>query len=194
MYEIGSDGGAGDGERSGDGSVVAFGRLRFGGVFCHAEIQNFDAAGWGQHYVAGFQVAVNDAGRVRMLESGADLQGDFDGTEDAERAPAELLVEGHAANVLHRNKGCVAGGIGFEDSDDVGVIQSGSIARFAKKAAHPDWIGGIIESQYLQRDFTLEVGVGGPPHHTHTAGSQTLLDSIVQQNFSDHSGLRQHLE
>ncbi len=69
--------------------------------FGEAEVGDFDLAGFGEEDVFGFDVAVDDAAVVGVLECVADLGDDGEGVVGGEGVGVEELAEGEAVDEFH---------------------------------------------------------------------------------------------
>ncbi len=87
------------------GLGLARGRQNVGrGDVGHAEVEHFRLARFLDQDVAGLEVAMNDALVVGVLHGIADLGQKLEACGQIEIAAAGVLVQGHSANKLHREK------------------------------------------------------------------------------------------
>ena len=123
-------GGAGLPARGFGGIEVGFfGRQAAG----EAEVEDLDEAAVGEHDVGGLEVAMEDAEGVGGGEAVGDLDADGEDELQAGWAFGDELVEGLAGDVLHDDEGFFAFFADFVDGADVGVVDGGGHARFAKR-------------------------------------------------------------
>jgi hypothetical protein len=129
---------------------------RAGRMAREAEVENLDAAIFGQHDVFRLEVAVNDAGGVRGGQAVGDLRGDFEqlagrdglaGEQRAERFALDefaddVLLAGFNADVVNGN--------------DVGVVERGNGAGFALKAAAQIGAGCAFFAEDFDGDIAVE--------------------------------------
>ncbi len=112
-------------------------RLRFG-VFQNArnaEIDHLDGAVFAEHHVARFDVAVNDASLMRVVEGPARLHcvGELEGQGQRQFSCNDLL-EIFALDQFHRDVRQITGLTHVVDRDDVGVLKSAGGLRLAVEA------------------------------------------------------------
>jgi hypothetical protein len=70
------------------------------GGFGEAEVEKL-GGGLGEHDVAGFEVAMHDAGAVGFIEGVSDFGADFESLIDRKRAPGDALGEALAFDAFH---------------------------------------------------------------------------------------------
>ena len=91
-----------------------------------AEVEHLGLSGHLHHNVGRLQVAVDDALVVRVLHRVADPRHQAHAGVDVEAVKAGVLVQGEAADELHREERlAVVGEAGLIDLRDAGVVQSG---------------------------------------------------------------------
>ncbi len=132
-----------------------------------------------QEDVARLQIAMHDAGRVRLAQGAAHLPCDVDDASIvqepaladglAERAPDEVL-HGHVVDV-------VVGAAALEHRDDVRMIQSGGDSGFEAEALveRPADLAGVGRVEELDRTGAAPLGGGRPERK---AGERRLLGSV----------------
>ena len=95
------------------------------GQLGQAEVEDLDDAIAGDHDVLGFQVPVDDAGRVGLGQPLGDLRRDRQDLAEGERGPGGELPKGLSFDELHGNEGSLIRFRDLEDGDDVGMGESG---------------------------------------------------------------------
>jgi len=96
---------------------------------CHAgielgqtKIEHLDQTVFGDHDVSGLEVAMNNAGGVRLGQGIRNLNAISDGFTHCELALLDRRRHGHPAHVLHYDEVGVALRIYFVNGDNVGMI------------------------------------------------------------------------
>ena len=79
-------------------------RGSWGDEFGEAEVGDFDLAGAGEEDIFGFDVAVDDAAVVGVLEGVADLGDDGEGVIGGGGGGVEELAEGEAVDEFHEEE------------------------------------------------------------------------------------------
>src|ERR1700686_2651081 len=96
-----------------------------------AEIENLGLAAFGNEYVGGLDVAMDDARGVRDIESVGNLNPKVEDVLDGKRLAPDMLTESFTVNEFHGDEGMVILFANIIDGADAGVIESGSRVRFA---------------------------------------------------------------
>jgi hypothetical protein len=147
-----------------------------------AEVEDFDAAIFGQHDVFWLEVAVNDSGGVSGGQAVGYLRGDFEkfagrdglaGEQRSERFTLDqfaddVLLAGFNADVVN--------------GDDVGVVERGDGAGFALKAAAQIGAGGDFFAEDLDGDVAIKARIAGAVNFAHAADAENRLDLIVAES------------
>ena len=136
------------------------------------EVQNLDLTLVGHHDVAGLQIPVDDARRVR----GGERIRDLDGVTQRVGQPQPLLrnqrVHRAPLDQLHRQ---VVGAIGrpdVEDGDDVRVMELGGELRFLHEPAAALGVRDELRRQHFQRHLPIEPLVPGLIDLAHAPGAE----------------------
>ena len=145
--------GADDGmarRRHGDGV-----RREWCGRFRDAEIEHLDAPFASHHDVVGLDVAMRDADRMRGRQRIGDLRADLRHfpNGDAQAAQRRPLYE------LGDEIGDPVVGADVEERKDIGMIESGDVARFLFEPGEARGISGQVWRQDFQRDLAPEARV-----------------------------------
>ena len=164
-------------ERQGDSRGSAGARRRPGHALGQAKVEDLGAAGSGEHDVAGFQVAVDDALLMRGVNGQRDLVRDPSrlGLRDAGPGP---IAERDPGDELHRDR---RSGRRLEepvDMRDVRVIERRQQARFAGEARARFRIRSEGFGQHLDRHVARQREIPGPEHASHAAGANRRRDLV----------------
>ena len=135
--------------------------------FGKTEIEDLRAAS-GDHHVAGFQVAMNDAVRVGGGKRAGDLDRKPQRVVDGARTLPEHLRQGLSLDELHHQEV----GADVVERADVRVIERRDRSRFALEA--------LVEPlpSDLDRDGAAEPRVPGAKHLAHAAAPQRRLEFV----------------
>ena len=101
------------------------------------------------HYISGFDIAMNNATRMRSGERVRNLDGDRKRAAQIQRPAVDQLAYVLALNVLHDDKVHATNFVEIEDRADVRMIESGGQAGFALKTFEVGLFGG----QFRRQDF-----------------------------------------
>ena len=144
-----------------------------------AEVNDFHCSLFVHHDVAWFDVAVNDAALVGVVEGAARLGGVDELQGNGNRlALGDDLLEVYALDQLHGN----VGGAGFRahivNGYDIGVLKAAGGLRFTIKALEQVLVALACCGDGLERNEPIDDGVTGPIDETHGAVAQ-LIDNFV---------------
>ena len=112
---------------------------------------------------------MDDALLVRRFERIGDLFRDRQRLVEGNRATANTLREIVALDEFHHERGHAPAFFQAVDSRNVWMVQGGEHFRFALKSCEPIVISRERWRQDLDRDLTLQLGVGGSVHLPHAA-------------------------
>ena len=161
-------------------SCVTSTRVRAFGDAGNAEVENLQPAMLIDHEVGRLDVPMNDAGFVRVLQTGAQLHHQPELLRDRHRLAAlDLLGQGLAPDVLHHDERRALELAGVVDVDDVGMVQRGERPGLTGKPLAQ--IARIeVGEQQLERDEPVGVGVGiaSQVERAHPAGPDEGLDVV----------------
>src|SRR5947209_5812309 len=99
-----------------------------------AEVEQLHAAVARDADVLRLEIAVDDAGAVRALQRGADLERHRPRLCRSERCAAEAIGERLALEELHREERAAALVVQIEDADDARVIEAAGDGQLAAEA------------------------------------------------------------
>ena len=149
--------------------------------FCESEIEHLHQAGIGDHYVAGLQIAMNNAGGVGGAESVGHLHAIFQGLRGPQAAFGDQIDQGFTGDELHHH--VVALGFVYDvvDGDDVGMVQTGGCLRFLNKPAAAFRITRVGAREHLHRDEPVQTRVVSFVNIAHAARAQ-FLQKLIMRN------------
>ena len=145
----------------------------------------------GHKNVCGFDVAVDDAFCVGCVKSVGDLDAQRKQSFNLQRSPRNVMLQRHAVEKLHGNKGLPVLVINLVDGTDVRMIQCRRSLRFAAEAGQCLRVLGYFIWQELKGNKASESGVLGLIDHAHTTAAQLVDDAEVRDGLADH-GLTDH--
>ncbi|SII95339.1 Uncharacterised protein [Mycobacteroides abscessus subsp. abscessus] len=178
-----------------DGADERLRRRRRGDRAGEPEVGELDLTVGAEEDVVGFEVAVDDAGRVDGLEGGEDRVEDDDRLPRGEGAAVlELAPQGHRGQVLHDEVDDVAVAGLVVDGDEVGVGEATGVDRLATEALDEGVIGDEVLVHDLDRDLAVETQVGAPVDHRHAAAGDLRIDPVpvVEDDPDERVGQRIH--
>ena len=128
---------------------------------------------------------MDDAGFVGGLDAGGDLDGQFEGFIQRDRAAVEAFGEGLAFDVLEDE---VPGSGLFLDALDAGevdVAERGKGLGLTLEAFEADGVLGEELRQFLDGDVAVEARVAGQVDNTHAAAAD-FADELVGADLVGH--------
>src|SRR5207247_519601 len=128
-----------------------------------------------QEQVRGLDVAVDEAGVVRVLQPRTGLHSEVDDPRDRQAA---CVCEGHAGHVLHDDERtrCFAGVV---HPHDVRVREPAGETRLAREACAEGLVVGELLGQHLDRDGSPELLIAGEVDGRHAAVTELELDPVA---------------
>jgi hypothetical protein len=145
-----------------------------------AEVGEQHAAVGGDEDVARLDVAVHEAGAVRLVERTGDRGADVDRELGAEALlGVEQLAQALAVDELHHDGLAALVDEHVVDGDDVGVAQRATaIASRRNRSATTGSLARLV-LQPLDRDLAVEVDVGGDPDLGHAALPDAAIEPVA---------------
>ena len=178
---------------------VAGARHGGGGQARHAEVHDLHRAVLVDEDVGGLDVAVHDAGLVRVGQPGQDLHDDRHlPVVGHRRRRSHRLLEVLPLEQLHGDVGRAVGvGAEVEDRDHVGVGHLRHGLGFPREALDQLGVVGNLRHHDLEGHVALEDGVVGEVHHSHRALADRPDDLVLAdasgQLLDEGGGLRLRL-
>jgi hypothetical protein len=151
-----------------------------------AEIENLGLAAFGNEYVSGLDVSMDDAGGVSDIESVGNLDSKVKNLLDEESLTMDMLAESFTVNEFHGDEGMVVLFANIINCADAGVIESGSGVRFAAETLQRLGILLQVIGEKFQSDDAVKAGVQGLVDDTHSASAEFFQDAIVRDGPVNH--------
>ena len=103
-----------------------------------------------------------------------------------DRLVSDGMLQRHAIEKLHGNKGLFFVLGNFVDCADVGMVQGRGCARFTPKTLQSLRVTGKCIGQELECDEAAEIGILRLVDNAHSATTQFLDDSIMGNDLANH--------
>ena len=152
----------------------------------HAEVHDLDGAGGSQHHVRRLDVAVDDAGAVRVPDAAKNLIDDERGAIERQRAQAlRQAFERVAADEFHHHQQFGVRPEEFVDCRHGWMIEPGEGGGFGSET--PDALGpGKIRIDDLDRDSAIQAFVKRFVDRARAATADLLDDPILTDKGAKH--------
>src|SRR5207302_731233 len=157
-----------------------------GGDLGETEVENLGVTALGDENVGGLDVAMNDALGVSGVERVGDFDGKLEQSLGLDGMPRDAVLQGHAFEVLHHDEGLAIVLIDFVNGADVGMIESGSGARFTLKTLEGLGVGGDVLGKKFEGDEAAQLDVLGLIDNTHASAAEFLNDAVMGDGLADH--------
>ncbi len=161
-------------------------RFRFVEQFGQAKIQDLCLATFGDHHVAGFDIAMNDAARVRRGQRVRHLNPDAQSAFQFQWPPVNQLAHVFSFDVLHRNEVQTFGFVEIEDRADVRMIERRREPCFPGKTFQVGVFDGQFRRQDFDHDGAAQLVVGGFINRALSAGAELLENLVIAESLPDH--------
>ena len=134
--------------RSPSGPSPAAGAPAVGiGQFRQPEVDDLDVPLVGEHDVLGLQIAMHDAGLVRLRERIGHLAGDLKRLLERRSPASQQLPEGRAFDELHHDEELAVELADVVDGDDAGVVQRGRRSGFVLETPDGARVGERLDTE-----------------------------------------------
>ena len=155
-----------------------------GGAAREPEVGEHGAAVVVDEHVVGLEVAVDDAGVVRVLEPESHLSQVAPRGRAVERTLVEDVPQGSALDERHGDEDDVGGHDEVVDGEDVGVVEPGEGLRLELEALEERAVVLQRRGQRLERDLAAERLLDGAVDDGHAAGAEALFDVVVGDSLA----------
>ena len=153
-----------------------------------AEVENLGMTALGDKDIRRFDVAVDDAFRVRSVERVGNLNRQSEQNLRLHGSPGDAMLQRQAVQKLHDDERMAVLLPDLVDRADIGMVQRRGRLRLPLEAGQGLGVFGDVIGQELQGDKAVEGYVLGLVDHTHPAATQLLDDAVVRDGLADHSG------
>ncbi len=157
------------------GSGHGQGRIGAGNAARHAEVEQLDLAGGGEHDVLRLNVAVENAFGVGGCEGVDALKSDGEEAIERERG-AQLVAQRGAGDELHDQQDIVLFFDNVVDGGDIGMNEGGGALAFAEEEVAVGSRIAVTAEHALDGNRALECGIEGAVNLAHAAGAEQGLD------------------
>ena len=154
--------------------------------FRQAKVENLRLTRRRHHHVAGLDVAMNDAARVRRSQRVGDLDRDRKRAAQIQRPARDKLAHVLPVDELHRNKVDAADIVEIKNRADVWMIERGCEPRFALEPLEVGFLGRQFRRQDLDHDRPAQLGVGRFVNCSLPTGANLFEDSVIPKFCADH--------
>ena len=165
-------------ERGGARSGVAL-AARCDHHFGQSEIENFGLAAVGEKNIRGLDVAMNDAFRMRGVESVSGLDAGFEQGIEPDGPAGDAMLQRRALQQFHGDVTAALIFADFKDGANIGMAEGGGGTCFAQETVQRQLVLRNFVRQKFQRHHAAQLGVFGLVHHAHAAATQPFYDAIL---------------
>jgi hypothetical protein len=141
-----------------------------------AEVRQGSVARHVEQDVRRFEIAVDDAAPVRIIQRGGDLPGQLDHAVRRKPPAAQQVIEAAAFHQAHDQVAVRIDAPKIVHGDDVRMLQPGGQLRFVLKTGHEFGFFGQVGRENFHGDFAPDVHLVGAVNGRHT----TLADQFEQ--------------
>ena len=141
----------------------------------------------GHEKIRGLNVAMDDSLAMRGVEGIGDFDSQFEQGFEFHRPSTDAMLQGHAVEKLHGDKGLAVLFSDVVNGADVGMVQCGRSLGFALKSSQDLGVAGDFFGEELQRDETMEAGVFSFVNDSHPATAEFFDDSVVRDSLTNHA-------
>ena len=146
--------------------------------FGQAEVEHLHGAVRADHDVGRFQIAMDDAARVRRRQRIGDRNGDSQHLAEAHTVPRNERIEALPAHVLHHDEIVAVGRLDLVDGDDVRMIEGRGGVGFLDKPAAAILVADAIGRQYLDGHLTIQTRIASAIDLAHPSCADEREDLV----------------
>src|SRR5205823_4519202 len=143
-----------------------------------SKIHDADRAVVGDHYVVGFQIAMNDPVIVKIVQRFGDAAGDSKGIPGGHGPDgAHELAKRLALEIFHDDVGAASlFGIDGLDAQNIGMIESAANFLFPLKAVEETGVAFEFHERNFKRHGAVVLEIFGPENRGHAAAGDQVFD------------------
>src|ERR1700728_2389481 len=164
----------------------------YGSQLRQAKIQNFRLAALDQKNIRGLDVAVDDALRVRRIQTVCDLNAGFEELRYFDGLPFDAVLQSFPFQQFHGDKRPAFEFSNVVDGTDVRMIERGCSARFAAESFDRLGIVGNIVRKEFQCNVAAQARVFRFIDNAHSPAAQFFQDAVVGNSATYIGGLIWH--
>ena len=139
--------------------------------FSQAEVEHLHRAVGPDDHVGRFEIAMNNAPRVRGGERVGHGNGHPERVGKPQALPRNQRIEAFAPHVLHHDEIVIGRRLDLVNRDDVRMIERGCRLRLLDEAPAAALVGQAIGRQHLDGHFAAEPRVAGAIDFAHAPGT-----------------------
>ncbi len=129
---------------------------------------------------------MNDSPRVGGIKGIGDLDRYTQHNFHLGRLSCNAMLQRHAIEKLHGDKGCAMLVVNFVDGTDVRMIQCRGSLGFPLETVESLRVFGYLIRQELESYKAAEFEILGLVNHTHAATTELFDNSVVRDGLADH--------
>ena len=154
--------------------------------FRQAKVENLRLTCGRHHHVAGLDVAMNDAARVRSSQRVGDLDSNRKRAAQIQGPARDKLTHVLPVDELHRNEVNPLNIVEIKNRADVRMIERGCEPRFALEPLEVGFLGRQFRRQDLDHDRPAQLGIGRFVNCSLPAGANHFEDPVIPKFCADH--------
>src|SRR5215470_17322448 len=148
----------------------------------------------GHEDIGGFDIPVDHACGMGSVQCIGDVNGESEKSFHFQRTPRNTLLQRHTVQKFHHNEWLTLLLPDFVDGANVGMVQRRSCLCLTLEPSQRLWVFRYFIRQELQSNETMEGGVLGLIHHTHSPAAEFLKDAVVRNDLGEHGERHSNLE
>ena len=160
--------------------LAAHGRVRvIGQLFGEAEVRDARLVEGVDEHVGRFEVAVQHAALVSIVDGLRDLLHVARGPSGRQRPRAHKVGKIVALNEIHREVGLAFHFAYFVDTDDVRMLETRRCLRFGTEPFDGRPAGELAGQDHLECHLTVEVGLASAIDHAHSTARDFSQEFVI---------------